>query len=392
MVALLNYLGFGGRESAAEDKSPVRALPASWYTSPEMYELEKRAVFSKKWLLTTHQVRLSQPGDWLKFEVAGFEFVLCRDRKDESKIHGFHNVCRHRAYPLVEGDQGKARIFACRYHGWSYGLDGKLAKAPKYDELEGFDKSHNGLFPIHVKVDAIGFIWVNLDSSPNPEPWENDFAGIDIQERYNQYNFDDYVFSHEYSMEGAYNWKILSDNFNECYHCPTTHPTIPQLADITTHNVDVEHGYILHQSTPTEQQKQDGCAISSTYYFPNVSLSVLPHYIMLQRFLPGGPSKSAMNYQIFRNKNSTDKEFKLISDLYAQVVSEDKVLCEAVQRNLNQGLFMNGELHPRLEKGPLYFQKKNREVIKAHIELEKAAKQQIWPARHNLPTSASTSI
>ncbi|RMD44454.1 hypothetical protein DV735_g615, partial [Chaetothyriales sp. CBS 134920] len=363
--ALLNYLGFGSNDKATaveEDKSTaVRALPASWYTQPEMYELEKRAIFSKKWLLITHKVRLSQPGDWLKFEVAGFEFIL------------------------FEGDQGKARIFSCRYHGWSYGLDGRLAKAPKYDELGGFDKSENGLFPVHVKVDAKGFIWVNLDASPTPEPWENDFAGIDIQERYNQYNFDDYVFSHEYSLEGAYNWKILADNFNECYHCPTTHPTIPQLADITTHDVDVDHGYIKHQSVPTEQQKRDGCAISSTYYFPNVSLSVLPHFIMLQRFLPRGPSSSAMNYQIFRNRHSTDQEFRLISELYAQVVSEDKVLCEAVQRNLNQGLFRSGQLHPRLEKGPLYFQKKNRDVIRAHVDLERAANHQIWPARQNFP-------
>jgi len=167
MTAIFNYLGFKGREAVVEDKSPVRALPASWYTSQEMYELERRAIFSKKWLLTTHQVRLSQPGDWLKFEAAGYEFILSRGRKDD-KIHGFHNVCRHRAYPLVEGRQGTTKIFSCRYHGWSYGLDGKLAKAPKYDELEGFDKSQNSLFPIHVKVDAKGFVWVNLDAAPNP--------------------------------------------------------------------------------------------------------------------------------------------------------------------------------------------------------------------------------
>ena len=205
----------------ANDKSPVRALPASWYTTQEMYELERRAIFSKKWMMITHKVRLSQSGDWIKFDAAGYQFILSRGKTGET-IHGFHNVCRHRAYPVVEGPAGKARIFSCRYHGWSYGIDGKLAKAPKYDELEGFDKEQNGLFPIHVKVDNKGFIWVNLDSSANPEPWETDFAGIDMQERYDQYNFDDYVLDHEYSMEGAYNWKILADNFNECYHCKSS--------------------------------------------------------------------------------------------------------------------------------------------------------------------------
>jgi len=258
--AIMNYFGLGGGAPRVEDKSPVRALPSSWYSSQEMYELERRAIFSKKWMLITHKSRLTQPGDWLKFDIAGFEFVLCCDRKGD--INGFHNICRHRAFPVVQGgQQGNAKIFACKYHGWSYGLDGKLAKAPRYDELEGFDKSRNGLFPIHVKTDVNGFIWVNLDSSENPEPWEKDFDGIDKQERFKQYNFDDYVLDHEYQMEGAYNWKILADNFNECYHCPTTHPDVPTLADIETHDVDGNGGYIIHKSTLTEAQKRDGLGI-----------------------------------------------------------------------------------------------------------------------------------
>ncbi|OCT44674.1 Rieske 2Fe-2S family protein [Cladophialophora carrionii] len=271
---IMNYLGFGARPVGVESASPVRALPSSWYTSQEMYELERRAIFSRKWMLITHQVRLAQPGDWLKFDIAGFEFILSRDRKGD--VHAFHNVCRHRAFPVVEGQQGTSKIFACKYHGWSYGLDGKLAKAPKYDELEDFDKSRNGLFPIHVHVDTNGFIWVNLDGRQKPEvTWEDDFAGIDMQERFKQYDFDDYVFDHTYHMEGAYNWKILADNFNECYHCPTTHPDVPTLADIQTHEVDTARGWITHKSSLTEEQAKNGLGISSTYYFPNVSLSVL---------------------------------------------------------------------------------------------------------------------
>lgn len=273
-TTVLDYLGFGARKPVAEEKSAVRALPANWYTSQQMYELERRAIFSRKWQLITHKLRLSQPGDWLKFDITGYEFVLCRNKQGE--IHGFHNVCRHRAFPVVQEQQGNAKIFACKYHGWSYGLNGKLAKAPKYDELEGFDKNQNGLFPIHVRVDASGFIWINLDSKEIPEvPWEADFDGIDTQERYSVYNFDDYVLDHEYQLEGSYNWKILADNFNECYHCPVAHPDIPTLADIQTHNVDGQFGWIKHQSTPTEEQAKLGLAIASTYFFPNVSISVL---------------------------------------------------------------------------------------------------------------------
>ena len=277
-VSILNYMGFGGKgtASAAEEEpknAPIRALPSVWYTSEEMYQLERRAIFSRKWMLITHKVRLSQPGDWLKYNIAGFQFVLCRDRK--GSINGFHNICRHRAFPVVLQDSGSSKIFACKYHGWSYGLDGKLAKAPQYQELQEFDKESNGLFPIHVHIDCNGFIWVNLDGKKEPEvAWEDDFAGIDRQERYKDFNFDDYVFDHVWQMDGPYNWKILSDNYNECYHCPTTHPDIGAVANLQSYSVNTESGNIIHNPGTTEEQRNSGMTIASTYYFPNVSTNI----------------------------------------------------------------------------------------------------------------------
>ena len=91
-----------------------------------------------------------------------------------------------------------------------------------------------------------------------------------------------------------------------------------------------------------------------------------------------------MHYQIFRNKNSSEEDFQLIAKMYNRIVGEDKVLCELAQKNLNAGIFVNGELHPRLEKGPLYFQKVNREVIRKHVKLERAAGKEIWPAKQKV--------
>jgi hypothetical protein len=98
-----------------------------------------------------------------------------------------------------------------------------------------------------------------------------------------------------------------------------------------------------------------------------------------------------MHYQIYRNKNSSQEDFQRISQLYAKVVSEDKILCELSQRNLNAGIFVNGQMHPRLEKGPLYFQQRAREAIREHVEREKAAKREIWPAQQQLPADAAVS-
>lgn len=280
MTAVLNYFRFGANTTStsplASPHTPntVRALPAAWYTSQEMYSLERRAIFSRKWLLTTHKLRLKNPGDWLRYEIAGFDILLVSDRS--GKINALHNVCRHRAYPIVDKEQGTSKILACRYHGWSYGLDGKLAKAPGYQDLEGFDKSQNGLFPIHVHVDHKGFVWLNLDAKAEPEiPWNDDFEGVDLQNRFEAYNFDDYEFDHQWEIEAPYNWKIAADNYNECYHCKTTHPDIPALADLESYDVHPDRAFIRHDAATTEEQKATGMVVASTYYFPNASMNVM---------------------------------------------------------------------------------------------------------------------
>jgi phenylpropionate dioxygenase-like ring-hydroxylating dioxygenase large terminal subunit len=278
-TAIYNYLGFGRSTSPTTNEGPetIRALPANWYTSSEMYELERRAIFSRKWLILTHEVRLKEAGDFLRYSLAGFDFVVSRDRS--GKVNAFHNVCRHRAYPVVEQDKGTAKIFSCRYHGWSYGLNGKLAKAPGYQDLDGFDKSQNGLFPIHVRVDVNGFIWVNLDAKKTPEiPWEADFEGVDQQDRFDVFDFGNYEFDHMWSIEADYNWKIAADNYNECYHCKTTHPDVPDLANLDVYDVTPKAAQILHDAGTTDEQKKAGLQIASTYYWPYASMTVTSVY------------------------------------------------------------------------------------------------------------------
>jgi hypothetical protein len=112
---------------------------------------------------------------------------------------------------------------------------------------------------------------------------------------------------------------------------------------------------------------------------------------MVQKFLPKGPNKSTMAYEIYRNRNSSDADFKRISEMYARVMGEDKVLCDNAQKNLDRGVFVNGQLHPKFEKAPLFFQNTVREVITEHFNREKAEGRQIWPARQKLPGEAKVS-
>ncbi|KAI1184969.1 ISP domain-containing protein [Nemania serpens] len=369
------------------DSRAVRALPGPWYLSKDMYELERRAIFSKKWLLTTHKIRLPNPGDWLRYQVAGFDFVVAKD--SVGAVNAFHNVCRHRAYPVVTKDEGNNSILACKYHNWSYTLSGKLTKAPSYQDVEGFDKSQNSLFPIHVHIDTNGFIWVNLEASEKPTtPWEDDYKGIDRQDRFKAYNFDDYQYDHTWQMEGEYNWKLLGDNYNECYHCPTTHPDIPTVADLSNYGVVTDGAYVQHLGRPTAEQIAKGFNVAATYYFPNASMNVSPHFFFIQRFIPKGPNTSIMYYEVYRNKSSSEEDFQAINNIYKRIMTEDKYLCAAAHKNIQAGVFVNGEMHPRMEQGPIYFQKLVRDLVTAHHEEEKRAGQEIWPARQRLPGNA----
>lgn len=100
----------------------------------------------------------------------------------------------------------------------------------------------------------------------------------------------------------------------------------------------------------------------------------------MQRFTPKGPTKCVMRYEVYRHKDASDDDFNLISDMYKRIMSEDKYLCIQSQKNLNAGVFVNGELHPEMEKGPLHFQKTVRDVVVEHHKKEEAAGHEIWPA------------
>lgn len=100
--------------------------------------------------------------------------------------------------------------------GWSYGFDGRLAKAPKYQEMPSFNKDENSLYKVHVHTDKLGFVWVNLEASETPTiAWNDDFLSVDEQPRFSKLNMDNYHYDHSWDMIGEYNWKTLADNYNE---------------------------------------------------------------------------------------------------------------------------------------------------------------------------------
>ncbi|PYH42520.1 aromatic ring-hydroxylating oxygenase subunit alpha [Aspergillus saccharolyticus JOP 1030-1] len=371
---------FGRSADGPAKESAPRGLPASWYRSDAMYQLERRAIFSKRWMLLTHFSRFTKPGDFLSFTVADFSFFLTKDR--DGKINGFHNVCRHRAYPIVQARSGTASILSCKYHGWSYGLKGNLSKAPRFETVPDFDKSQNGLLPIHVHVDRAGFVWVNLQAGETLEvQWQADFQSIDEQPRMQDFDFGgEYTFDHYWEMELEANWKLLIENYNECYHCATSHPLISGVSDLPRYRVEPTAAYMEHHIFNKENSDaQFRRAI--TYFFPTSSVTVTDKFFYIQRMIPLSATSSKIENEVYRHRDATDEEFDNINAFYRQVLEEDKELCVGVQTNLITGVFINGELHPNKEKGPIYFQQSLKEMVMEHRQKEEAqGGREIWPA------------
>ncbi|TDZ68470.1 Carnitine monooxygenase oxygenase subunit [Colletotrichum trifolii] len=384
---------FLGLSPATEDAKPepCRSLPASWYRSPELYQLERRAVISRKWILVTHTLRFKQAGDYVSFNYADFSFFLVQDR--DGNINSFHNICRHRAYPVVENRYGKASILSCKYHGWSYGFKGNLAKAPRFDTVRGFDKSQHGLLPVHVRIDPAGFVWVNLEAGEPDVKWEDDFGGVYEKPRMQNFDFaGGYKYDHVWQMELDANWKAVIENYNECLHCAFSHPLIAGVSDLARYTVKPSGGCLEHEIVNKKsQEEEDEFRRSITFFFPSTSVTITQNFFYIQRMIPVSETRTRIENEVYRHHSATDEDFDAINAFYKQVLEEDKQLCVGAQGNLSTGVFINGELHPEKEKasnhllGPIHFQNTVREEVMQHRKKELGqGGREIWPATPKL--------
>ncbi|PGH11766.1 hypothetical protein AJ79_04667 [Helicocarpus griseus UAMH5409] len=184
-------------------------FPDNWWTGDDVFRLERRAIFSKTWLYIAHTSRFRNPGDYHAYEICGFPLFLIQGK--DNIIRAFHNVCRHRAYPVISRKKsGSTTVMGCRYHGWSYDTKGHLIKAPQFDSLEAFDKSQNSLFEIRTRVSKDGLIFVNLDAGDEGIA-ELDVRGIDSFTNRNRITRQ-FVWIDGWEIEGKFNWKMAVRN------------------------------------------------------------------------------------------------------------------------------------------------------------------------------------
>jgi choline monooxygenase len=191
------------------------APPATYYTSADLYELERERIFLKEWLWVGHAAQVAKPGDYFTFEVAEEPIVVVRDLTN--KLGAFSPVCAHRGAIVVQG-QGNCRSFMCPYHNWTYGLNGKLIGAPTMNETKNFDPTKHGLTPLKVDIWE-GHVFVNFDQNCKSLAT---FLG-DITRFVKNYNMGNLACTGRKEYDFPCNWKMVAENNLEGYHVTGTH-------------------------------------------------------------------------------------------------------------------------------------------------------------------------
>lgn len=291
---------------AANRSRGARSLPQKYFVSPEIFAKEQTKIFSKQWLLVGHQSQLAKPGDFFLATIADESLIIIRASKFE--IRALYNVCRHRGTRLKEHRAGEAvcghaSTIQCPYHAWTYGLDGRLIGAPHMDEVPGFDKSDYSLKQVNLGLWE-GFIFVNLAEKPIPlEKWFAPLAG-----KFTEWNTPILrpVKRIEYDVRA--NWKLMFENYSECYHCPGVHPQLQKISPYDSAENDLTEGPFLGGFMKINQGKSltmtgNACALpvgkienlqQVFYYsiFPNMLLSMHPEYVMVHQLWPQSPERT----------------------------------------------------------------------------------------------------
>ncbi len=294
-------------------------LPQRYFVSPEIFAKESETIFSKHWLVVGHQSQIAKPGDYFLSAVAGESLIVVRDQ--ESMIHGFYNVCRHRGTRLKEQECGHASVIQCPYHAWTYGLDGQLVGAPHMDEVPGFDKGAYSLCPVNLELFE-GFIFVSLEKkSVGLSKWIAPLVG-----KFSSWNLSNLRSAKRIEYDVNANWKLIFENYSECYHCPGVHPMLSKVSPYDSAENDLTEGPFLGGFMKINRGKSltmsgNACAIGVGgkkgagedervfYYsiFPNMLLSMHPEYVMVHQLWPQSPQRTFILCDWFFHPDAFDR-------------------------------------------------------------------------------------
>ena len=332
----------------------AETIPSAWYTDPRFHELERQAVFGRSWQYIADRDALAAPGHVVVTDVAGEPIIAARDRA--GALHAFFNVCRHRGGPLALKDED-CDMLICKYHGWTYRLDGMLRGVPHFNRVELFDKEDYGLTRVPLALWE-GLAFVHL--GPAPEPIEATFAGI--RERVAPTRLGALRFARELTYEVRCNWKVYVDNFLEGYHVPYVHPELYTLYDYENYVTEIHGRYSVQVGPLTaERNVYTAGGGEGLYYFvfPNLMLNVVPGRLQLNVVIPTAVDRCQVLFRYYYDDlDAPGASERIEADLSFsdRVQQEDAEICARVQQGLGSRAYDRGRFSVRFEEGVHHFQ------------------------------------
>jgi Rieske 2Fe-2S family protein len=323
-------------------------------------------------MLVGHQSQIAQAGDYFVQEVAGESLIIARDQISE--VRAFYNVCRHRGTRLCEDRAGHSSTIQCPYHAWTYALDGRLVGAPHMtgETVPGFDKAD---YSLHAVSSALweGFIFVNLGEAPaSLEKW---FAPL--QGKFSNWNLPRLRSANRIEYDVRANWKLIFENYSECYHCPGVHPMLSKVSPYDSAENDLTEGPFLggfmkimkgasltmsgqacalpvdHPPSPSygaagEQEEKERVFYYSI--FPNMLLSLHPDYVMVHQLWPQSPERTLITCDWFFHPDAAEQSnFKPEDaiEFWDMTNKQDWHVCELSQQGIASRAYQPGPYSSR---------------------------------------------
>ena len=346
----------------AHPNSLIRTLPGNTYVDPAIFELEQIKIFESMWFCAVRSADLPNPGDFRTVQI-GRESVLVTRSRDGS-LRAFLNICRHRGARLCVEETGTVkRSFQCPYHAWTYGLDGKLIAAPNLSSMPDIDRTEYGLRPVRLR-EWLGYAWLCL--ADEPPSFEDTVIG-DVADRLGavepieNYDIDELTLGRRISYDVKANWKLIIENFMECYHCATIHPelteVLPEFADglaaqyyvghgaafgedVDGFTVDGTEGFERLSGVSTEQDR--------SYYAitvrPQVFVNLVPDHVIVHRMYPLAADRTLVECDWLYAKDvvASGRDVSRSVELFHRVNQQDFDACERCQPAMSSRAYDNG--------------------------------------------------
>jgi choline monooxygenase len=334
--------------------------PASWYTDPDIYALERPAVFGRSWQAVARLDQLAQPGAFVSGCIAGIPWVVVR--AEDGGLRAFHNVCRHKGREVVRGS-GTASELVCGYHAWVYDLEGRLRRAPRIAGIEAFEREEMALPSLRVETWGA---WVFVNADPQAAPLAEGLT--ELARRLGDRSLGKYRYIESTEWIIACNWKAVIDNYLDGgYHIPHMHPTLDAQLDMESYRTENFGMCCIQSSAPSalrderigfDARDRIGQGAIYAWIHPNFMINLYGPCIDTNTVVPLGPDRCKVVYDFFVHEDAGDAGTDFVRrsiEQSAVTQREDIEICESIQVGMQSPSFDRGRYAPRVEHGEHHF-------------------------------------